>query len=111
MKGLISLQRLHLERTKIGDDGVAHLSGLVNLEYLNLYSTGVSDKAIPHLSGLRKLRRLYVWETRITDEGKARLKKALPRLEIVGGVDLSTLPKYASGIPFRICDGMALPLF
>ena len=96
VKHLLTLRRLHRERTRVGDEGVAHLAGLVNLEYLNLYGTKVTDKSLIHLTGLKKLRHLYIWQTGVTDQGVARLEKALPQLEVVGGVDLSTLPNYAS---------------
>lgn len=94
LKGMTTLRRLHLERTAVGDSGVAHLAGLVNLEYLNLYGTRITDTSLDHLKRLRRLRRLYVWRTRVTDAGVARLRKALPELRIVRGVDLSTLPEY-----------------
>ena len=94
LKGLTSLRRLHLERTGIGDKGVAHLAGLVNLDYLNLYGTRVTDKALESLVAMKKLRRLYLWKTDVTEEGAARLAKALPKLGISRGVDLSKLPIY-----------------
>ncbi len=92
--GLTGLRWLHLERTGIGDEGTEHLARLVNLEYLNLYGTKITDRALAHLEGLKKLKRLYVWKTGVTDAGVARLEKALPRLKIVRGVDLATLPDY-----------------
>ena len=46
----------------------------------------------PPPPGLEKLRRLYVWRTAVTRGGAARLKKGLPQLKIIMGVDLSQLP-------------------
>ena len=92
LKRLTQLRWLHLERTKVGDEGVAHLAGLDKLEYLNLYGTKITDKALGHLVRLKKLKRLYVWQTKITDVGVARLRKALPKLRVVRGVDLAKLP-------------------
>lgn len=93
LSGLSTLRRLHLERTRVGDSGIAHLSGLTNLEYLNLYGTKITDAGLRHLTRLKKLKRLYVWQTRVTDAGIKRLKKALPGLKIIRGVDLTELPK------------------
>ncbi len=89
LKGLVKLRRLHLERTNIGDEGIINLTGLTDLEYLNLYGTKITDKALDQLTGLKKLKQLYVWQTGVTDEGVDKLKKALPGLKVVRGVDLS----------------------
>ena len=44
------LQKLHLERTQIGDAGLVHLKTLQDLEYLNLYGTQVTDAGLIHLA-------------------------------------------------------------
>jgi hypothetical protein len=87
LKDLVSLTRLHLEKTKITDKGLEKLKKLVNLEYLNVYGTDITDAGLVHLEGMKKLKDLYVWQTKVTDAGVAKLKKALPRLEIVRGFD------------------------
>ena len=89
LKGLTQLRRLHLERTKVDDNGIKNLIGLSNLEYLNLYATKITDKSLDSLAGLKNLRQLYLWQTDVTDDGVAKLKKALPKLKIVRGIDLS----------------------
>ena len=91
LKGLSKLKRLHLERTKIDDSGINHLVGLHNLEYLNLYGTKVTDKALDQLIGLKNLKQLYVWQTKVTDAGVDKLKKTLPNLKVIRGVDLSKI--------------------
>ena len=91
LKGLSKLTRLHLERTKVGDEGIANLARLARLEYLNLYGTKISDKSLEHLVGLKELQQLYVWQTDVTDAGITKLKKALPDITIVRGIDLSTV--------------------
>ena len=91
LKGLAKLKRLHLERTAVDDAGVSHLTGLENLEYLNLYGTKITDKALDQLSSLKNLKQLYVWQTEVTDDGVTKLNKALPKLKIVKGVDLSKI--------------------
>src|SRR5437899_1930542 len=88
LKDLTSLTRLHLELTPITDQGLANLKGLVNLEYLNLYGTGISDAGLVHLEGMKKLKNLYLWQTKVTDAGVARLKKALPNVDIDRGLDV-----------------------
>jgi hypothetical protein len=85
IKGMTTLTRLHLEQTKITDKGLANLKALTNLEYLNLYGTEITDRGLEELAGLTKLKSLYVWQTKVTEDGVAKLKKALPNLEIVTG--------------------------
>jgi hypothetical protein len=87
LKELPGLIELHLEKTKITDKGLEQLKGLVNLEYLNLYGTAVGDAGLVHLEGLKKLKHLYLWQTKVTDAGVARLKKALPNLDVNRGFD------------------------
>jgi len=88
IRELTSLNRLHLELTKISDKGLENIEGLVNLEYLNLYGTAITDAGLTHLGGLKKLKNLYLWQTKVTDAGVAQLKKALPQVEIVRGLEL-----------------------
>lgn len=99
LKSLRKLRRLHLERTRVDDKGIAHLAGLIHLEYLNLYSTKVTDQSLVHLSRLKKLTQLYVWQTKVTDKGVAKLKKTLPGLRIVRGVELAKVKTQAKTRP------------
>lgn len=87
LKPLTALTRLHLEKTKITDKGLENLKGLVNLEYLNLYGTEVSDAGLVNLEGLKKLKNLYVWQTKVTDAGAAKLKKAIPGVDVNRGIE------------------------
>ena len=89
LKRLTQLRRLHLERTKVDDKGIENLIGLSKLEYLNLYATQITDESLDRLANLKNLRQLYLWQTDVTDDGVAKLKKALPELKIVRGIDLS----------------------
>ena len=99
LKGLAKLKRLHLERTNVGDEGIPNLTKLTTLEYLNLYGTKITDKSLDHLAGLKNLRQLYVWQTDVTDAGIAKLKKALPAVSVVKGIDLSTVIPVAKEEP------------
>ncbi len=88
VSGLTSLERLHLNNTKITDAGLENLSGLANLQYLNLYADEITDAGLEHLSGLKNLKKLYLWQTKVTDDGVAKLKTALPDLDVNRGWDL-----------------------
>jgi uncharacterized membrane protein len=84
------LTRLHLDNTAITDKGLQHLKNLQYLESLNLYGTKVSDEGIQQLAGLKNLRKLYLWKTNVTPEGSARLKDALPDLDVNLGLEVSS---------------------
>lgn len=92
LKDLTALTELHLEKTNITDKGLEQLRGLVQLEYLNLYGTAVTDAGLIQLEGMKKLKHLYLWQTRVTDAGVARLKKALPNLDVNRGLDVVPPP-------------------
>lgn len=83
---LKNLQKLHLERTAITDSGLKKLTGLPYLEYLNLYGTAITDVGLTSLGHLKALRSVYVWQTRVTESGITTLKRALPSVEVIGGV-------------------------
>ena len=87
LAGLKNLRRLHLEKTGVGDEGLASIKGLTELQYLNLYGTKVTDKGLTALAGLKKLKNVYLWQTAVTDGGAAELAKALPGVYINRGID------------------------
>ena len=86
LKGLKNITALHLEGTRVTDAGLTALQDMRSLEYLNLYNTGITDAGLEHLTRLTNLRHLYVWQTKVTDAGVAKLKKALPQVDIVQGI-------------------------
>lgn len=96
---LKNLQKLHLEETKVTDAGLKQLKALTNLEYLNLYGTAVTDAGLADLAGLKNLRTVYLWQTKVTERGIATLKKAMPNLEIIGGISEQTLAEFAKATP------------
>jgi hypothetical protein len=49
-----------------------------------LTGTQVTNAGLKHLAGLKQLQTLDLGGTKVTDKGKADLKKALPKLEIIG---------------------------
>lgn len=93
---LKNLHKLHLEQTKITDAGLKNLKGLQNLTYLNLYGTAISDVGLAELTGLKNLRTIYLWQTNVTPTGLAQLKKAMPQLEISGGLDEKAIATFAA---------------
>lgn len=93
LKPLKELTYLHLEKTKITDKGLENLKPLVNLEYLNVYGTAVSDAGLVNLEGMKKLKKLYVWDTKVTKAGAAKLKKAIPGVDVNLGIEDKPEPK------------------
>lgn len=81
-----ALPKLRMLRLFLGtfdDDGVKSLAGMTTLETLVLNSNKVTDASIEHLAGLKNLRTIQFAGTKVTDEGKKRLQKLLPKVEIV----------------------------
>ncbi len=96
---LKNLQKLHLEQTKVTDAGLKQLKALTNLEYLNLYGTVVTDAGLVELAGLKNLKTVYLWQTKVTEQGLASLRKAMPTLEIVGGINEQAVAEFAKATP------------
>src|SRR5258708_36206346 len=87
LAGFKNLRRLHLEKTSVGDEGLASLKTLGEITYLNLYATKITDKELASLAGLKKLKNVYLWQTAVTDGGAADLAKAVPGIYINRGID------------------------
>lgn len=68
---------------------------LAKLEYLNLYGTAVTDAGLAELTNLHNLKTIYLWQTNVTAQGLNHLKKALPELDIVGGLSEQRLAELA----------------
>lgn len=101
---LKNLQKLHLERTNITDAGLKQLKTLSYLEYLNLYGTNITDAGLTELAGLKSLRTVYVWQTKTTTAGVAALKKALPGVDIIGGIDEPAVATFTKTTPPPAAD-------
>ena len=82
------LKKLHLERTQVGDEGMAAVAKLSELEYLNLYGTKVTDAGLEQLKGLKNLKKIYLWQSAATAEGMQKLRDVLPDCQVVGEVKL-----------------------
>lgn len=79
-----SLKTLGLDDTKITDACLPALAALPNLEVLWLDNTAVTDAAIPHLKQLAKLKTLHFKNTQISSEGRARLRRELGEVQLIG---------------------------
>lgn len=66
----------------IKDEGAESIAQLPNLEILIANSTGLTDVALDHFARLPKLKLLDIKGNEITDAAIARLKQALPALEV-----------------------------
>jgi YHS domain-containing protein/mono/diheme cytochrome c family protein len=82
VRGLPQLRWLNLANTGITDAGLRKLSGLAKLRYLNLYGTNVTDEGLVFLESLTKLQKLYLWQTKATKAGVKKLESALPNVRI-----------------------------
>lgn len=86
--GLKNLMTLHLENTKVTDAGLKQLAGMEYLNYLNVYGTAVTDAGLDVLQNLKRLEKLYAWQTQVTEAGVAKLKAALPAVDVNTGASL-----------------------
>jgi hypothetical protein len=83
LSGLTELEWLDLEAPGVTDAGLAHLSGLSELWCLRLVNRAVTDAGLVHMQGLTKLHTLCLYGTRVTDTGVAELRKHLPNATIM----------------------------
>jgi hypothetical protein len=66
--------------------GMAHLSRLTNLRTLNLAGAPVTDAWLDRIAGMKALRELHIESAQLSDEAVARLRRALPLVQVyVGG--------------------------
>jgi len=83
LAGLTNLEELRLSYTRVGDEDLRALRGMKNLMRLNLQGNdNVTDEGLAHLMNLKKLKWLHLSGTGVTTEGAAKLKEALPELEV-----------------------------
>ena len=76
LSGLVRLQSLSLDETRVTDDGLAVLDSFPNLKELNLGKCPqISDRGLAHVAARTSLQKLFLAECAgITDAGFARLK-------------------------------------
>lgn len=84
LEGLSELASVRLWGcTNVTDEGVKHLQGLENLTWLRLGYSPISDAGIDSICHMSHLEKLDLTGTRVTAAGTAKLRRALPNLEIV----------------------------
>lgn len=83
----INVERVHLEKTEVGNATVAALASLPRLKYLNLHSSKIDDKALEMLMATPTLDKLYVWKTPVEYDTAKALEKAIPGLAVNLGWD------------------------
>jgi hypothetical protein len=81
--GLVGLRKLDLSRTALDGTGLSGLRGMTALRELDLSDTRVTDAGLTHLGALAALRKLNLEGTKVTRAGVERLRRALPRLNIL----------------------------
>ncbi|MPR33535.1 c-type cytochrome domain-containing protein [Salmonirosea aquatica] len=91
---LKNLNKLHLEYTGITDAGLKNLKNLPYLEYLNLIGTKVTDSGLQSLASLKAIKNVYVWKSAVTEAGIVQLRKVRPDLNIVTGLDETTVAAF-----------------
>lgn len=106
---LPNLNHIGLHGPTVTDDGIKSLTQLKKLSWVNLYNSGITDKGMKTLGACKGITDLYLVKTAITDEGLqelasldkletldvsdtavtsagvAKLKKALPNVQVKYG--------------------------
>ena len=84
------ISRLHLENTKVSDNGLSQLKGLQKLIYLNLVGTKVTAKGLSKLKDIPSLKNVYIYQTGDRDSvalkalhGKVRIDTGNYRLPFI----------------------------
>jgi len=78
----LPLRELSLRGNKLGDEGLHQLGDIKTLERLDIGFTGATNATVEILCKLPRLQRLSITRTQIDAAGQARLKAALPQLQI-----------------------------
>jgi Leucine-rich repeat (LRR) protein len=67
----------------VKDDGAAEMAKMKNLQTLIIPSSGVTDAGLEQLAALKNLKSLDLKGCKVTEAGVAKLKQALPGLEVL----------------------------
>jgi hypothetical protein len=76
------LKVLTLDQTGMTDADLRQFRSLCSLEELNLVDNPISDAGLEHLQGLKSLKRLGIDERLVDSPGMAKLRQAIPGLEV-----------------------------
>ena len=69
LKYLRQVTGLHMQDSRVTDDGLMHLAKVNNIGHIVLRNTAVTDRGLQYLKHMDKLRYLDLTGTRVTDEG------------------------------------------
>ena len=85
LAGLPALEELTIQGSKFTDRSLTDLSQATRLKSLTLRGdrSEFGDEGLGHLAGLKDLRRLHLQKGKFSEAAKARLLKAIPKLEII----------------------------
>lgn len=67
----------------VKDEGAEQMARLTNLEALIIPNSGLTDAGLEHLAKLAKLKTLDIKGCKVTEAGIAKLKQAIPGLEVI----------------------------
>ncbi len=101
LSGLKQLRRLHLANTAITSAGAKQLEGLENLETLNIYGTKVNDDVLESLTKLPKLKKVFLYDTGVSSRVAFRFLTKNPELDLNLGWDFESLKKLDSGMAYH----------
>ncbi len=86
VKGLSKLEYLaigsYVDKSRISDSGLKHISDMGELRRLTIVMTDASDAGLEYFKKLPNLQVLRLEKTKATEAGVESLKKALPKCEI-----------------------------
>jgi hypothetical protein len=101
------LEELILQSTDVTDEDFSHLRGHRKLRVLNLMGTRVTDESYRTIATLPSLERLHIRSTSITRGAAERIRAALPKLEYLDLLDLSSRDEVPQRDKTDDCEGPA----
>ncbi len=64
-----NLKKLHVEYTKLSDNGIQTLADNKSLQYINLTGTSITDMGLSYLAKMKDLKQVFVYKTKVTAQG------------------------------------------
>ena len=80
---LRDLEELNLDYTAVNAKGFALLQGMPKLRELHLDSVDIGDESVDVLASMPNLQTVNLYHTTVTAAGAERLKKALPKCNVI----------------------------
>ena len=79
----LNLSLLYLDQTQVTDAGVTQLAGMQNLQSLDLRRTQVTDASLDVLSPLKRLRHVMLQDSRVTLQRAQMLQDERPDMAVM----------------------------